>query len=164
MSSGAKTHTLAHELKKFSFDDQQKATRDFFDKDNINEASLLEEHTIKEHTNKELKVSSARKINTLANDLKRFSFDDLRNATRDFDNEMRLGGGEFGEVYEGWIDASTSSPSIVDGLLRIAIKRFYHSKIRCRLKEKVTNLTFFYNIYTVELCMLHGTQLVHGLL
>jgi len=133
VSSGAKIHTLAHELKKFSFDDLQNATSDFFDKDNNNATSLSVEHT-----NEELEVSSAGKIHTLAHELKKLSFDDLRNATRDFDTEMRLGGGEFGEVYEGWMDtSSTSSPSVVDGLLRIAIKRFYHSKIRRRLKEKV---------------------------
>ncbi|KAI3760507.1 hypothetical protein L1987_50902 [Smallanthus sonchifolius] len=65
-------------------------------------------------------------------DLKKFSFDELRNATRDFNGDMRLGGGEFGEVFEGWMDTNTSS----DGQLRIAIKRFHHSKIKHHLQEE----------------------------
>ncbi|XP_076908359.1 uncharacterized protein LOC143565194 [Bidens hawaiensis] len=90
-----------------------------------------------------LDVSSAGDILLFANnDLKEVSFDDLKKATRDFTHAMRLGGGEFGDVFEGWINTSTSSRSATDDPLRIAIKRFYHSKIQHHLEEKFVDMEF----------------------
>ncbi|KAM0044903.1 putative protein kinase RLK-Pelle-CrRLK1L-1 family [Helianthus debilis subsp. tardiflorus] len=107
------------------------------DKDNINHASLP-----KDHNDDHLEVFSDENIQILAYDLKKFSFDDLQNATRDFTNHTRLGNGVFGEVFEGWIHTNTSSPSVVNGQLRIAIKRFYYSKIQHHLEKKRLDMTF----------------------
>ncbi|KAK9065849.1 hypothetical protein SSX86_015250 [Deinandra increscens subsp. villosa] len=59
--------------------------------------------------------------------LKEFSFDDIRRATRNFSHDRRLGGGEFGGVFEGLIEDTNTSSLSVDGILRIAVKRFYNS-------------------------------------
>ncbi|KAJ0766335.1 putative protein kinase RLK-Pelle-CrRLK1L-1 family [Helianthus annuus] len=94
----------------------------------------------KEFSDGHLEVSSAGKIQILAHDLKsKFSFEDLKIATRDFTHEQYLGGGEFGEVFEGWMKIP---PSAVEVVLRVAIKRFYHSKIQHHLKEKFLDTTF----------------------
>ncbi|KAI3806429.1 hypothetical protein L1987_22334 [Smallanthus sonchifolius] len=88
-------------------------------------------------------VSSAGKLQILAHDLKMFSLDDLKKATKNFKDNMRLGEGEFGEVFEGYIDTNTSS--LVDGLLRIAIRRFNHSKIQRHLNRKFVDMRFLRN-------------------
>ncbi|XP_076907445.1 putative serine/threonine-protein kinase PBL22 [Bidens hawaiensis] len=87
------------------------------DKSNINHASLSKEHS----------------------DLKVFSFGELQKATRNFILHRRLGVGEFGEVFEGWMYTNTSSLS--DCRLRIVIKRFFHPKIQYPLNEKFVDLT-----------------------
>ncbi|BFI25510.1 hypothetical protein MPTK2_1g21730 [Marchantia polymorpha subsp. ruderalis] len=47
-----------------------------------------------------------------------FSYDDLKHATRDFHQDLRLGYGAFGEVYEGKLEDGT----------RVAVKRLFNSK------------------------------------
>lgn len=120
------------------------------DTDNIYKLFLPRMHS-DDHL--EAGVSSYGKIQILASGLKKFSLDDLRNATRNFEYKMRLDGGEFGEVFEGWIESGKvfegelgtrilkQNTFFGDGILRIAVKRFYHSKIERHLLWRVTNLT-----------------------
>ncbi|XP_076939712.1 putative serine/threonine-protein kinase CST [Bidens hawaiensis] len=62
---------------------------------------------------------------------------------RDFTHDLRLGGGMIGEVFEGYIDTNTSPMSVVDGVLKIAIRRYDHYKIdHCHLKEEFVDMTF----------------------
>lgn len=83
------------------------------DEDNINHHASLS----KEHSDDHLKVSPVGKIQILVHDLKVYKFSELKNATRDFSPFMRLGAGEFGEVFSGWVNT------------KIAVKRLYHYKI-----------------------------------
>ncbi|KAG6554563.1 hypothetical protein Mapa_003942 [Marchantia paleacea] len=47
-----------------------------------------------------------------------YSYDDLKNATRDFHQDLRLGYGAFGEVYEGKLEDGTT----------VAVKRLFNTK------------------------------------
>ncbi|KAK3001404.1 hypothetical protein RJ639_020660 [Escallonia herrerae] len=46
-----------------------------------------------------------------SNNIKSFSFNDLKNATKNFRPDSLLGEGGFGWVFKGWIDQNTFSPS-----------------------------------------------------
>ncbi|XP_022039832.1 probable serine/threonine-protein kinase PBL11 isoform X1 [Helianthus annuus] len=90
------------------------------------------------------------KIQILAHGLNKFSLNGLKRATGNFKYNVRsrLGGGEFGEVFEGEFGTKqyASSWFAFDGISRIAIKRFRHYKIQHRLKEndviEFVDLTF----------------------
>ncbi|KAK9065853.1 hypothetical protein SSX86_015255 [Deinandra increscens subsp. villosa] len=114
--------------------------------DNINHAS-----SSKEHSDDHLKASPALKIQSLVHDLKKYSLDELKKATRNFSWEMRRG--EFGVVFEGLIEDTNTSSLAVDGILRIVVKRFYHSKIQHHLEEKNFN---------AKLCDFESAKLVYG--
>ncbi|KAI3775879.1 hypothetical protein L1987_45635 [Smallanthus sonchifolius] len=106
------------------------------DEDNIDHASLS-----KEYSGGQLEVSPVGRIQILVHDLKMYSFSELRNATRDFRLHLRLGAGEFGEVFKGCINTKTDSLYVVDAPLKIAVKRLYHFKIQHRVNEKFLDLT-----------------------
>ncbi|XP_076900749.1 uncharacterized protein LOC143554992 [Bidens hawaiensis] len=59
----------------------------------------------------------------LGRDLKIFTYDELKCASRYFGNDMRLGKGVHGAVYKGWVDKMTYAPCMHDTGLPIAIKR-----------------------------------------
>ncbi|XP_076921842.1 putative serine/threonine-protein kinase PBL11 [Bidens hawaiensis] len=66
---------------------------------------------------------SHQRVEVLARDLKIFTYDELKCASRFFGNDMRLGKGVHGAVYKGWIDRMTYAPCMLDTGLPIAIKR-----------------------------------------
>ncbi|KAJ0084070.1 hypothetical protein Patl1_30174 [Pistacia atlantica] len=55
--------------------------------------------------------------------LKSFSFNDLKNATKNFRQDFVLGEGGFGCVFKGWIDENTLSPTKPGSGIVVAIKR-----------------------------------------
>lgn len=55
--------------------------------------------------------------------LKDFSFNELKNATRNFRPESLLGEGGFGCVYKGWIDEQTLTASKPGCGIVVAVKR-----------------------------------------
>lgn len=55
--------------------------------------------------------------------LKSFTFNDLKNATRNFRSDSLLGEGGFGHVYKGWIDEQTFAPSKPGTGLVVAVKK-----------------------------------------
>ncbi|KAJ0954795.1 putative protein kinase RLK-Pelle-RLCK-VIIa-2 family [Helianthus annuus] len=79
-------------------------------------------------------ASSAGKIHILAhNNLNMFCLNYLKKATSNFKHNMRsmIGGGEFGEVFEGeFVIRHYSSYQICEDRRRVAIKKFRHYKIR----------------------------------
>ncbi|XP_020104280.1 probable serine/threonine-protein kinase PBL3 [Ananas comosus] len=59
----------------------------------------------------------------LSANLKAFSFNDLRNATRNFRPDSLLGEGGFGYVYKGWINEQTLAPSKPGSGMVVAVKK-----------------------------------------
>lgn len=59
----------------------------------------------------------------LSSNLKSFTFNDLRTATRNFRTDSLLGEGGFGYVYKGWIDEHTYAPSRPGTGLVVAVKK-----------------------------------------
>lgn len=55
--------------------------------------------------------------------VKVYSFDDLKAATRSFRGDMKLGVGGFGTVYKGWVDQHTLLPSRHGTGMMVAIKK-----------------------------------------
>ncbi|KAI3709389.1 hypothetical protein L2E82_39151 [Cichorium intybus] len=60
--------------------------------------------------------------------LKKFTHGELRRATRDFGNDTFLGDGTYAEVYKGWVNEKTYSPSKHNTGLLIAVKRLHNYK------------------------------------
>ncbi|XP_076907434.1 putative serine/threonine-protein kinase PBL22 isoform X2 [Bidens hawaiensis] len=87
----------------------------------------------KEHSG----VSSAEELQILAHDLKKFSFDDLKEATKNFQHNMTMGQGSYGDVFKGLLDNNTSSISDIDGPLRIVIRRIDYSQIQYNMKKQI---------------------------
>ncbi|GJR59449.1 NB-ARC domains-containing protein [Tanacetum coccineum] len=82
--------------------------------------------------------------------LKVFSYTGMELATRKFSSSMLLGQGHYGEVFKGWLDKKTYSPSKRDSGLTIAVKRLYLDKFKphkvkdmnIRLPPKLDGLDF----------------------
>ncbi|MFS7917284.1 putative non-specific serine/threonine protein kinase [Helianthus anomalus] len=66
-----------------------------------------------------------------------FSYRDIERATRNFSSHMLLGSGHYGEVYRGWLDKRTFSPSTSDNGLIIAVKRLYTYKFKPHMVKEV---------------------------
>lgn len=55
--------------------------------------------------------------------LKAFTFNELKNATRNFRPDSLLGEGGFGYVFKGWIDEQTLAPARAGSGMVIAVKK-----------------------------------------
>nr|XP_043618839.1 receptor like protein kinase S.2-like isoform X2 [Erigeron canadensis] len=55
--------------------------------------------------------------------LKLFSLDELKHATRNFSDDMVVGEGAFGKVFEGWVEEETYAPSKVGYGIPVAVKK-----------------------------------------
>lgn len=55
--------------------------------------------------------------------LKAFTFNELKNATRNFRPDSLLGEGGFGHVYKGWIDEHTYTAAKPGSGMVVAVKR-----------------------------------------
>ncbi|PNX92496.1 protein kinase 2B chloroplastic-like, partial [Trifolium pratense] len=73
--------------------------------------------------NTELKTSATNDDVSVSNDVKSFSFNDLKEATRNFRQENLIGEGGFGFVFKGWIDENTGAPTKPGNGIVVAIKR-----------------------------------------
>jgi len=58
-----------------------------------------------------------------SNNLKCFTLDELKTATRDFHPDSMVGEGEFSCVYKGWIDEHTLAPTKPGIGFAISVKR-----------------------------------------
>lgn len=58
-----------------------------------------------------------------SSNLKAFTFNDLKNATKNFRPDSLLGEGGFGHVYKGWIDEHTLAPSRPGSGMVVAVKK-----------------------------------------
>ena len=59
----------------------------------------------------------------ISSTLKSFSFNDLREATRNFRQENLIGEGGFGFVYKGWINENSFAPTRPGSGIMVAIKK-----------------------------------------
>ena len=59
----------------------------------------------------------------VSNNLRSFSFNDLKNAAKNFRSESLLGEGGFGCVFKGWIDENTYAPCKPGTGMVVAIKK-----------------------------------------
>lgn len=55
--------------------------------------------------------------------LKKFSFNELKNATKNFRQEALLGEGGFGYVFKGWVDEQTLTASKPGSGTVVAVKK-----------------------------------------
>ncbi|KAI4317036.1 hypothetical protein L6164_024948 [Bauhinia variegata] len=86
------------------------------DKDNVNGKEVAEQKVTREHA-----YGSTGKIVTP--NLKVFTLDELKSATRNFRPDTVLGEGGFGRVFKGWIDDKTYKPSRVGVGIPVAVKK-----------------------------------------
>ncbi|KAL2316921.1 hypothetical protein Fmac_030797 [Flemingia macrophylla] len=70
-----------------------------------------------------LKTSASNVDKPISNKLKIFSFNDLKEATKNFRQENLIGEGGFGFVYKGWIDEITYAPTRPGTGIVVAIKK-----------------------------------------
>ncbi|TKY57092.1 kinase 2A [Spatholobus suberectus] len=70
-----------------------------------------------------LKTSSSNVDKPISNNLKSFTFNDLKEATKNFRQENLIGEGGFGFVYKGWIDENTCAPTKPGTGIVVAIKK-----------------------------------------
>ncbi|KAI3827419.1 hypothetical protein L1987_01492 [Smallanthus sonchifolius] len=73
----------------------------------------------------------------LTEDLKVFTYDELKCATLDFGYKTCLGEWSFGKVYKGWVDEMTYSPTEHGVGLAIVIKTFQHHHSKIIKKSKL---------------------------
>lgn len=59
----------------------------------------------------------------ISSDLKSFTFNDLKNATKNFSCDSLIGEGGFGYVYKGWINEDTLAPSKQGMGMVVAVKK-----------------------------------------
>lgn len=62
----------------------------------------------------------------ISSQLRQFSFNELRHATRNFKDEAVLGSGGFGRVYKGWVNPVGTSPVKPGTGLDVAVKTLNH--------------------------------------
>ncbi|KAK9999865.1 hypothetical protein SO802_019468 [Lithocarpus litseifolius] len=67
--------------------------------------------------------TSSKADTSLSNNVKSFTFNDLKNATKNFRPESLIGEGGFGCVFKGWIDANTLAPTRPGSGIVVAVKK-----------------------------------------
>lgn len=92
----------------------------------------------------ELKVSSQ---------LRKFSFNELKSATRNFRPESILGEGGFGCVFKGWINENGTAPVKLGTGLSVAVKTLNHDGLQGHKEWLVRNLTSFLVYSCSPTCM-----------
>lgn len=92
----------------------------------------------------ELKVSSK---------LKKFTFSELKSATRNFRPESVLGGGGFGYVFKGWIEENGTAPVKPGTGLTVAVKTLNPDGLQGHKEWLVRNVAYFC-LFIVYLCFL----------
>ncbi|MFS7966422.1 putative protein kinase RLK-Pelle-CrRLK1L-1 family [Helianthus anomalus] len=89
-------------------------------------------------------------------DVKMFTYDELKLATKDFGNDTCLGEESYGIVYKGWVDKTTYSPCKDDTGLPVVVKKLH--------RYKVTNLDMLKEYRHPNLVKLIGCCLENGYL
>jgi len=91
----------------------------------------------------------------LAFQLRRFTFNELKCATRNFRPESLLGEGGFGCVFKGWIEENGTAPVKPGTGLTVAVKTLNHDGLQGH-KEWVAEVDFLGNLQHPHLVKLVG--------
>ncbi|KAJ8750159.1 hypothetical protein K2173_014074 [Erythroxylum novogranatense] len=91
----------------------------------------------------------------LASQLRKFSFNDLKLATRNFRPESLLGEGGFGCVFKGWIEENGTAPVKPGTGLTVAVKTLNHDGLQGH-KEWLAEVSFLGNLLHFNLVKLIG--------
>ncbi|XAR51064.1 Non-specific serine/threonine protein kinase [Bertholletia excelsa] len=92
---------------------------------------------------------------SISNNLKPFSFNDLKNATKNFRSDSLLGEGGFGCVFKGWIDENTFAPSKPGMGIAVAIKKLKAESFQGH-KEWLTEVNYLGQLCHANLVKLIG--------
>ncbi|MQM02101.1 hypothetical protein Taro_034866 [Colocasia esculenta] len=90
-----------------------------------------------------------------SSNLKAFTFNELKNATRNFRPDSLLGEGGFGFVYKGWIDEHTLSASRPGSGIIVAVKRLKPEGFQGH-KEWLTEVQYLGQLHHPNLVKLIG--------
>ncbi|KAG6742847.1 hypothetical protein POTOM_053788 [Populus tomentosa] len=91
----------------------------------------------------------------LASHLRKFTFNDLKLATRNFRPESLLGEGGFGCVFKGWIEENGTAPVKPGTGLTVAVKTLNHDGLQGH-KEWLAEVSFLGNLLHKNLVKLVG--------
>ncbi|CAN1162879.1 Serine/threonine-protein kinase PBL34 [Linum perenne] len=91
----------------------------------------------------------------LASQLRKFTFNDLKLATRNFRPESLLGEGGFGCVFKGWIEENGTAPVKPGTGLTVAVKTLNHDGLQGH-KEWLAEVNFLGNLLHPNLVKLIG--------
>ncbi|MCO5574635.1 hypothetical protein L7F22_028424 [Adiantum nelumboides] len=119
---------------------EQSAKSDISTKSDATESSVISK------TEEELVASSK---------LRRFSFTDLKLATRNFRPDSLLGEGGFGCVFKGWVDEHGTAPVKPGTGLTVAVKTLNHNGLQGH-KEWLAEITFLGQLHHPNLVKLIG--------
>ncbi|XP_072966364.1 serine/threonine-protein kinase PBL34-like [Typha angustifolia] len=103
-------------------------------------------------------ISSTSKVGEelkLSSQLRKFTFNDLKCATRNFRPESLLGEGGFGCVFKGWIEENGTAPVKPGTGLTVAVKTLNHDGLQGH-KEWVAEVNFLGNLRHPNLVKLIG--------
>ena len=81
--------------------------------------------------------------------LTKFSYSDLKMATRNFRPDSVLGEGGFGSVYKGWIDENSFAAAKPGTGMVIAVKRINLEGFQCH-KEWLVSCSFVQSIFKLD--------------
>ncbi|XP_031266125.1 probable serine/threonine-protein kinase PBL3 [Pistacia vera] len=87
--------------------------------------------------------------------LKAFTFNELKNATRNFRPDSLLGEGGFGYVFKGWIDEHTLSPAKPGSGMVVAVKKLKPEGFQGH-KEWLTEVNYLGQLHHPNLVKLIG--------
>ncbi|XP_072975456.1 receptor-like cytoplasmic kinase 176 isoform X2 [Typha angustifolia] len=90
-----------------------------------------------------------------SSNLKSFSFNDLRSATRNFRPDSVLGEGGFGSVFKGWIDEHAFTASKPGTGMVIAVKKLNHEGLQGH-REWLAEVNYLGQLYHPNLVRLIG--------
>lgn len=86
--------------------------------------------------------------------LKAFSFNDLKNATRNFRPDSLLGEGGFGYVFKGWIDEQTLAAVKPGSGMVIAVKKLKPEGFQGHKEWLVCCFLLHYDLFSSEISCL----------
>lgn len=83
----------------------------------------------------------------ISSQLRRFTFQELKAATRNFRPDSLLGEGGFGCVFKGWVEENGTAPVKPGTGLTVAVKALNHDGLQGHKEWLVCNCTYIYFLF-----------------